>query len=364
MAIDIELEIFYRLQRANLPVGMPLSGEDLIQFEGILEDIQSLLSESENFTDQNQRDFLGFLLKARNWKFFFKSLDRFYNRNQSFAWDLLLTGLLQSKVELSETQIDGLVQGIEKQGAVRLACNSPGAVKNLLGTESWLFQARFDIDRRASKLKAEGLDLLETLRSQNMMQKEKETLEKFRKQFPRDPEIAALYHQFQQRFAFELLESKLRMRRRQGPELIETTSPEEQEFLHFLLGESRTHIQSDQDAVNIALMFYFMEGYQEALVCLRSYCDVRESQSLSRIWLEAELLLKCGLYLELLALLDWIEILLVKDGETTFAVLFLRAKAMKELGQKHLAIEMMEALVSARPDYRSAQWILSDWRDS
>ena len=58
-----------------------------------------------------------------------------------------------------------------------------------------------------------------------------------------------------------------------------------------------------------------------------------------------------------------LEIKYVDDPETTFAVAYLRAQCLRELGQEAAALETLRSLVRVRPNYRSAHALILEWAD-
>lgn len=87
-----------------------------------------------------------------------------------------------------------------------------------------------------------------------------------------------------------------------------------------------------------------------------------DTLTLRQAWLRFELLLLARHHVELLTELVTFERQIVDDAELTFGVAYLRAQALWELGRKKEALEVMEGLTTARPNYRSAARLLSEWK--
>jgi hypothetical protein len=80
-------------------------------------------------------------------------------------------------------------------------------------------------------------------------------------------------------------------------------------------------------------------------------------------WLRAEILLRGRKFVSLLDHLTWLETAYADDPETVFSVQYLRAQALWGLNQKFVAIEIIEGLLQARPDYRTAHALLDQWKE-
>ena len=80
------------------------------------------------------------------------------------------------------------------------------------------------------------------------------------------------------------------------------------------------------------------------------------------IRLKAEILFESGRFLDLLKHVEHIEKDLSISPESTYGAVYLKAQAYHGLGQKDLAIQMLESLSQIRPSYRSTEALLHQWR--
>ena len=78
----------------------------------------------------------------------------------------------------------------------------------------------------------------------------------------------------------------------------------------------------------------------------------------------AETLLLCGRSLEVLKLIEELENKPTTESETTFGATYLKALAYYNLGQKNIAIQMLEALAAVVPSFRSTEALLHEWKTS
>ena len=79
-------------------------------------------------------------------------------------------------------------------------------------------------------------------------------------------------------------------------------------------------------------------------------------------WLKAEILFESGRFLDLLKHVEHIEKNLSTSPESTYGAVYLKAQAYFGLGQKDIAIQMLESLSQIRPAYRSTEALLHQWR--
>jgi tetratricopeptide (TPR) repeat protein len=80
-------------------------------------------------------------------------------------------------------------------------------------------------------------------------------------------------------------------------------------------------------------------------------------------WLRAELLVHARRFVEGLEHLKHLEVRYVDDPETSFAVSYLKAQCLQELGQKDAALEILKSIVRVRPNYRSAHALIQEWTE-
>ena len=107
---------------------------------------------------------------------------------------------------------------------------------------------------------------------------------------------------------------------------------------------------------SLSLFFYFLEAYDQAFEILHLAPDTPEKN-----WLTLELLIQCRRFVECLAAVDQVELSYAEDPESTFGAAYVRARALRGLGQTSLALEILQGIVNVRPNYRSAQTLIHEW---
>jgi hypothetical protein len=126
----------------------------------------------------------------------------------------------------------------------------------------------------------------------------------------------------------------------------------------FLLEGEKLAVENREIALDLALAFWFLEDHNRALEIL-AWAPAGRAHD----WLNAELLFASRRFVEALELLNTVEVKYVEDPESTFAVSYLRAQCLKELGQHASALEIMQSIVHIRPHYRSAHALILQWTE-
>ncbi|MFP5519030.1 MAG: hypothetical protein ACLGGX_03955 [Bdellovibrionia bacterium] len=203
------------------------------------------------------------------------------------------------------------------------------------------------------------LEQVQTLRIQGLEEKEKELLEKLLRLFPNDSDILKKSEEIRQRSALEILEKYSHRLQRQR-----TTRPVEEdtegaEGKKILLKEiEKISSENPNSRYDMAILALSLEDYELGLKLLENADSSEEI-----LWLKQEFLLKSHRFVEILSDLVFIENNFANNPETFFATAYLRAQALWGLGQKNTAIEVMEGLLAARPNYRSGNSLLEEWRN-
>ncbi|MGE0631845.1 MAG: hypothetical protein AB7O96_05530 [Pseudobdellovibrionaceae bacterium] len=194
--------------------------------------------------------------------------------------------------------------------------------------------------------------------TQHMLEQERKLLNKFEKLYPGDREIAEQKKAFIERNARDVLSKKNTSIPFVVPFETNPLSATETAATSQIYQASEEHlVETPEYAIDFAVLFEMMDDYDHAFAALRFALP-----SLSQKWLECELLLLSRRYLEALELIRSIEAELAADPETVYACAYLRAQSLWGLGERSVAIEILEGLVVSRPQYRSAASLLQIWR--
>jgi hypothetical protein len=217
-----------------------------------------------------------------------------------------------------------------------------------------------EIQDKAARRKKEWLDQVAILRSQNLLQEEERLLQTLMRFFPGDINIYNLRTNLRERMAQDYINKRTdRPRKEIFFPLFEPIDPESQKILS-LIEESMVEAlaQAQFLANDFAIAHMLWDNHEAAL-----RLNEQAPDSAMKDWTRAEILLRGRHFLELLDELTILEKKYEEDPETVFAVHYLRAQALWGLEQKQLAIEILEGMVEARPHYRAAHSLLSEWKE-
>lgn len=277
-----------------------------------------------------------------------------------WPWAHLLEAVLTSDPEVQFKAMPWLVTGAaEFKKTSELAKNHVHhETLEPLGISRWRAERMNQRKEEINKNKKKLLDHFFTFRSQQLYEPEKKLLYRLELMFPSDPEIRALLLEHKKRYALDILQLRLRAKRDPLETLSQNLSEEDQEWVqaakdaHLKIGTDNPELKKD---LLVSALLLDLPGTAYELL---DQIPAREDLT----WLVLEVLLAAGRYAELLDALGPIEVEKSSEAETFFATAYFRAQALYGLGQKQKAIEVMEGLVASRPDYRSANTLLTFWR--
>jgi len=212
--------------------------------------------------------------------------------------------------------------------------------------------------QKLAKLRKELIQKFELFSSQGLIEPAKSTIRKLEKIFPGDPEIVRITLKFKEKDAESIFDkhrnkkSRLDVKPLPDPELVSAqaglTKYLQQELPNFAGFES-----------DLAIMCMTMEMPEMALEMFHSPDIINE-----HIWLYMEVLLLNRRNLEVLTLLPAVEKGYAHQADTFLACTFLRSLALWNLGEKNSAIEVLQAVVEIKPNYRSSDVLLAEWSRS
>lgn len=226
---------------------------------------------------------------------------------------------------------------------------------------------RVELDEKKIKLLQEA----EMMRSQGLESEEEKILTQLKRLFPADGHIQSLLQKNQERRALGLIIDRKEREKRRWANIKKTDTPDEetQKLLSGLTNEmTKTGQSQEQSGLSaeesselqrdFAVAHIMWENYESALHFLSN-----DQISWPNFWLRQEVLLQARRYVDLLQEIEKIEKQFHQDPEVTFAVAYLRAQALWGLGQKKLALQTLDDLLTVRPDYRSAMSLRDSWRE-
>lgn len=343
MSASLELEIKALLDELGQPAAV---AERLIPFVEGSEDA---------FTTTNVVTLSRFLLHAGLYhellSFVLRHLDRPGFR---IPWPYFLEAIALSRPNIDDLLADTLLEGIEATDEMAEASRSRALDMNTPALKIQHADRKLQIIKGYRRQKDQMIEQLVTLRTQQLYEREKQQLAKLQRMYPGDPDVERETRNHRERYALEVLAKHSRLSKAAafdpGPD------PEVEKLkavLAVTLLEKAAEIPSL--AGDLAIAASMLDLHEIALATL-------DLSLFRQDWLRLELLLNAGRFVEVLSEIPAAEHKYAAEPETFFATAYLRAQALWGLGQRHAAIEVMEALLAARPQYRAGVSLLSLWR--
>ncbi len=266
------------------------------------------------------------------------------------------------KIEFTSLALGALQKGVIKQDAF----DELGSTVKWEDLSEPLKKMRRDylygLTQKEHELKAGLIEKFEFLLSQRMQEQALRVLDRLIDTYPEDTEFKVRKAGMKEQWARDVILDRSSNRRSHLDDVERTQTEKSIGDLAmleaFALESAKIFLDDREFAQSFAICMLFVGEYQMALEAL-----VWAEESPSKDWLKAELLFMGRRYVELLDWLHQLEIKFCQDPETTFAANYLRARAIKALGQRHAAIEILKSIVHIRPHYRSAHALILEWAE-
>lgn len=312
----------------------------------------------KSFSQRDLNSFYLFLLKSGQAPLLIKfALSHIDDEGFEMPWAYFLDALALYQEILDDKIKTALIEGLEETQGYNRAALSAQAQNLFTDAPKWREEFDYEVRNQQLNLKKSVLDDLQTFRTQQLYEEERNLIRKMQRMFPEDREILKEVLEYKKRSALDVLQKKGPRKKIELEDLPPPLDPELKEPLQ-ALGQSLIEaVQKDPSlSLDLAVVAYLLEDYESSLAII----DMGEAAP-SLLWFKLEALLKARRFVELLNALTQIELMFSHDGETFFATAYLRAQALWGLGQKHAAIEVMEGLLASRPHYRAGSALLSMW---
>lgn len=304
-----------------------------------------------------------FIFRSGNNEVFVKLIHfLFHEKIDYIPWSLICTFASRFKSQLKPAFYQFVKEGVTETRLTNEAARAARALPAVPDISQWLLQRNHELMNRIDQDKAKLMDQLEYFKSQRLFEQEKKVLQRLYKMYPSEDSIKQLYQENQLRYAEDFLNRRSKSSSHKLSHLQKETLKNESnaQFAESLIDESLKH---PEIAYELAVSAFIHEEFTAGLKILEE-SEKRSELTSEMLWLKVELLLASQRHLEVLQLLPNIEQQLASDAETFFATAYFRAQALWGLKQNHLAVEVLEALLDSRPNYRSAQLLLSKWKSS
>lgn len=245
-----------------------------------------------------------------------------------------------------------------------------GALDDLIGPRGWdkydkrIKQIRAQLlaqkTTEQKKFKDGLLEKFEFLQNQRMTEQAGRVLRRMVELYPDEEKFKKLKQNFEEQWARDVLATHMAALSNEKLDrtLTAPSSSDEEMLKCFAKEGERICMEHREFATNLAMTFWFMEDYTHALEAL-AWAPPSEAND----WLKAELLFHSRRFVECIEHLNHLEVKYINDPESTFAVNYLRAQCLNLCGQQGAALEILQSIVRVRPNYRSANALITEWTE-
>lgn len=325
--------------------------------EAVADLVVDFIDSAESLSPDEVHSAFYFLLRAGAYPQFFQMVIKAFKYDKfAIPWDLLIEVLNLSSAPVDQKFLKAIISGITQENAGPDASRSQRFDRYHQEFKTWRQERATVVNTSIENQKLKLMDQLDYFRSQRLYEQEKRLLAKLFNMYPDDQAIQKLYKAHRERYADEILSKTSRHKSRTSK--INLIDPEDKIFGKELSDSLKKEaLNSPEMAYELAISAFIHEEFESGLEILKNAPQSSEAQ-----WLRLEMMLGAKRFLEIINILPNIENAYSDDSETFFATAYYRALSLWGLGQKDLAIEVMESLLESRPNYRSGLSLLSQWK--
>ena len=307
---------------------------------------------------EEKRPFFAYLYITQRHSTLMAAIREAFSEKERVPYDMLMQITGDAMIQPKTAVLESLQKGLRKQEALEDVFASREWDKwdkriSMLRAE--LLEAKV---KEQSQFKDNMIEKFEFLKNQRMNEQAGRVLRRLSELYPEDSGIQKIRQNYEEEWAKEILAGHMAQIRDEKMERTRTApSGADEEMLRMFLSEGeKLCMQNRNIAPDLAIAFWFLEDPSRAAEIL-----AWAPPNTSNDWLKAEFLTQSRRFVEALEWLNVLEIKYIEDPESTFAVSYLRAQCLHELGQQSSALEIMQSIVRVRHNYRSAHALILEW---
>lgn len=296
-------------------------------------------------------------------KFYLKCLRK--DSLSNFPWGSFAEAYKENEPDLGEDLIDMIEASLGDKKNYENAAKSPTLVNTLPYLSTYLItkKTEFEIERLQTKTKL--ISQLNHNRLYQLNEQEEQTLQQLVKIFPHDNEVKLLHQAHLEKKADDIL-ARVRTpnSKRYSKKVIESVSKETEEFVlelkkHINTLADRLQTEAPDQIYNLTMLALQFDLNDLALELVN-----KAPKTFASEWLKAEILFESARYLDLLKHIENLEKDMTSTPEATYGAVYLKAQAYYGLGQREIAIQLLESLSAKAPSYRSTEALIHEWKNS
>ncbi|MBY0554171.1 hypothetical protein K2P97_06560 [bacterium] len=296
-------------------------------------------------------------------KFYLKCLRK--DSLSNFPWGSFAEAYKENEPDLGDDLTDLIESSLADKQNYENASKSPTLVNTLPHLSTYLNTKKneFEIERLQAKTKL--ISQLNHNRLYQLNEQEEQTLQQLVKIFPHDNEVKLLHQAHLEKKADDIL-ARVRTpkAKRYSKKVIEIVSKETEEFIQELKKHINTladRLQTDapEQIYNLTMLALQFDLHDLALELIN-----KTPKTFASEWLKAEILFESARFLDLLKHIENLEKDMTSTPEATYGAIYLKAQAYYGLGQRDIAIQLLESLSAKVPSYRSTEALIHEWKNS
>ena len=296
-------------------------------------------------------------------KLYAKCLRR--SKLSQFPIGFLVEALNKQNLELSEDDINLIEYVVEQQPKEQTALQSEKILSFSTVAQANYQKIPETYQNDRARLKTKLIEQLNQNRMYQLVEQEEAVLSQLLKIFPNDMDISLLKQAHLEKKADAILSRVVTQRKltkaKSGAFMRDSESSvfaqEITRNIHILM--TKIHEENPEQLYNLAILTFQFEMYDLTLEILNL-----APKTAARDWLKAETLLECHRFLDLLKLIETLEVEGSAQSDAIFGATYLKALSYYGLGQKEIAIQLLESLAMTMPSYRSTEALLHEWKNS
>jgi hypothetical protein len=312
-------------------------------------------------SDDEARDCASFAVASGLYPAFFQKMQLLLQEDAPLPWAAFSEAVGRAKIKPTQAQLVAIVEGAESQNLL----------SDLLRSYQLDLWSRIFIEKRAAleknrlvereAKKDELKDQLQFMRAQRLVEQEEIVFDKIEALFPEEPEIQEARKELDVRKAQGIVaQSNRGIEHDPARELewkLSQLTPDESSAKDLMVARAiEIAKKTPSSAYDLSLALHSMDFHSAALQLIEF-----APKSYASDWLKLELMIQARQWATALDEAGRLASEYASEPEATFASAYAKARALKGLGRKNDAVEILRGLVRIRPQYKSAHSLLLDW---
>lgn len=296
-------------------------------------------------------------------KFYLKCLRK--EALSDFPWGSFTQAHTENTAELSEDLLDIIENYLDNTKNYENASKSLTLIKAIPILSTYLSTKKSNFETSRLQIKGKLISQLNHNRLYQLIEQEEQTLQQLVKIFPHDNEVKLLHQAHLEKKADDIL-ARIRApaSKRYTKKIVESVSKDTEEFIadlkkHINALADRLQTEAPEQIYNLTMLALQFELFDLSLELIN-----KAPKTFASEWLKAEILFESSRFLDLLKHLETLEKNMTDTPEATYGAIYLKAQAYYGLGQREIAIQLLETLSAKVPSYRSMEALLHEWKNS